>query len=282
MDGIISWVNDKKNLPIVIGGLAIIIVIIVVLLRMSGKLGGGKAKETTEASSTTSSTTGTQGTSGTTPTTGTIPGMMPMMPGMGGTSGTEQAAAPAAPRIELQPMLPYRKDPFVQIGGQPTKRDELIAKLPSMTHPRLAIMPINIQENTGSVENLPPQPKRRLAGILRNSRVSAILETNGEMDIVKPGSILDKGNSKVLVESIQKNSVILKTLDTKKPMRIVVSLMGSPNASNNDNSTNTGGGMPGNMMMPGGMPGMPGGMSTMPGGMPGMMMPGGMPGMPGN
>jgi hypothetical protein len=70
----------------------------------------------------------------------------------------------------------------------------------------------------------------------------------------------------VLVESIQKNAVILKTLDTKKPMRIVVSLMGSPNASSNDNTANTMGNGMSNMMMPGGMP-------TMPGGMP-MMMPG--------
>ena len=271
MDGIISWLNDKKNLPIAIAGLAIVILIIVIFLRMSGKLGGGAAKETTTASST--GEAGTSGTVGTTsPTGGMMPGMMPGgMPGMmGSTTGTEQASAPAAPRIKLSPMLPYRKDPCVQIGGSPTKRDQLIASLPSIGHQRLAVMQVNLLDTSASAENMPQQPTRRLAGILYNSRVSAILETNGVMDIVTPGSILDRGNSKVLVESIQKNVVVLKTLDTKKPMRIVVGLMGSPNAANTDNAPNMPGGMPG--MMPGGMPGIPG-MPGMPG-IPGMNMPG--------
>ncbi|MHB1458754.1 MAG: hypothetical protein ACYC0V_17735 [Armatimonadota bacterium] len=279
MDGIISWVNDKKNLPIVIAGLAIIIGLVLVVLKMTGKIGGGAATTTTEVSTNAAGGTGAEGMAPTAGAmgTGTIPGMMPGM--MGSSGGTEQVSAPAAPRIKLPPMLPYRKDPFVQIGGQPTKRDALIAKLPSIGHPRLAVMPVSLLDTSASVENMPQQPTRRLAGILYNSRVSAILETNGVMDIITPGMVLDRGNSRVLVESIQKNAVVLKLLDTKKPMRVVVALAGSPNAASSDNSANTGGGMPG-MLMPGGMPGMPGGMPgmpgmpTMPGGMPGMMMPG--------
>lgn len=275
MDGIISWLNDKKNLPIVIAAAAIIILLIVVFLKMSGKLGGASKEKTTasatDAASSATSATGTTGASGAPSTVPGMPGMMPGgMPGMPGMGGTQQAAEPETPGIQLPPMLPYRKDPFVQIGGTPSKRDELIAKLPSLSHTRFAPMQVNLLDTSSKVENLPPQPTRRLAGILYNSRVSAILETNGVMDIIKPGTVLDRGNSKVLVESIMKNAVVLKTLDTKKPMRIVVSLMGSPNASSNDNPVNNMGG--GNMMMPGGMPTMPGGMPMMPGGMP--MMPG--------
>ncbi|MHB0999328.1 MAG: hypothetical protein ACYC27_08775 [Armatimonadota bacterium] len=284
MDGIFTWINDKKNLPIVIAAAAIILVLFFVFMKMTGKIGGSKQQAGTEGKAGTN-IAGTTGTGSpnmmaTNPMSSGMPGGgmqmpsgMPMMPGGMSGMGTNDTQPAAPPGIKLPPMLPFNKDPFQHVGGEPTKADLLTAKLSNLSHTRFAPMPLDFKQSDVQ-ESLPAQPNRRLAGILWNGKVSAMLETNGEMDIIRPGMVLDKGNSKVIVDSIQANSVILKTLDTKKPFTIKINLTGSPNAASQNATA-----IPGNMMMPGGMPGgmpmMPGGMMPggMPGGMPGMIMP---------
>lgn len=272
MDAIISWLNDRKNMPIVIAIAAILLVLFFVLMKVTGRIGGSAEKEegTTVAQGGAGSTTGTQGS-----VPGAMPGMMPgapmmpgMMPGMmGGTS--QQATVAAAPAVKQPPMLPYRKDPFEPLGGQPSKIDRLASMIPSV--PRVRLQPVTVElPDSALAEALPPQPNRRVAGIMWNGKVSALLETNGEIDIVKPGSVINKGNSKVVVEKIMPDSVILKTLDTKKPHTIRVGLAGSPSAAAASPITS----MPGMPTMPGMMPGAP----MMPGMMPGAISPT-MPGM---
>lgn len=63
-----------------------------------------------------------------------------------------------------------------------------------------------------------------------NGRISAILVTEGVTDIVRPGMMIDRGGSRVLVESIEPNAVILKTLDTRIPHTIRVNLAGELDA----------------------------------------------------
>lgn len=264
MDAIISWLNDKKNLPIIIAGVAVILIVFFVFMFMSGK-----KKSTDTAADATKTTTATTTASQTAP--GMMPGMMPGMPGMTG-MGAQTAVAEAPPGEDLPPMLPYRKDPFVPLDPTPipTKTDRIIAQIPAAPRARLFPSAPSLAE-TAKEEVLPPQPTRRVAGVMWNGQVSAILETNGQYDVVRPGSVVNKGNSKVVVEKIQSDSIVLKTLDTDKPMTIKVGLAGSPSAS-----TGTSTSAPG-MITPT-MPG--GGISPMvPGVMPGMMPNAAMPGL---
>ena len=235
MDAIQAWIKDRKNLPIVAAGTLIIVVLAVLLsLRMTGMIGGG----------------GQMSSDADVPPYGGQPGMpqpgmpQPGVPGPGGpvypgmplppggqlaTPGAPQQAAAVPASAKLAPMLPYRKDPFLPLSGVPTKKDYIAYILPSLRRPRIAPAPV-WRETGGEVEVtevLPPQPYRRMAGVLWNGRVSAILETNGETDIVRPGMDITRGNSRVRVESIQQDCIILKTLDTRTPMTIKVNMAGS-------------------------------------------------------
>jgi hypothetical protein len=239
MDAIQAWIKDRKNLPIVAAGTLIIVVLAVLLsLRMTGMIGGGGGQM--------SSDTGV-------PPYGGQPGMpQPGVPGPGGPQSPgmpipqggpptgpipgapQQAAVPAS--AQLAPMLPYRKDPFLPLAGVPTRSDKLAYILPMLRRPRIAPAPV-IRETGGEVEVtevLPPQPYRRMAGVLWNGRISAILETNGETDIVRPGKEITRGNSRVRVESIQQDCIILKTLDTRTPMTIKVNMAGSVISTESD------------------------------------------------
>jgi hypothetical protein len=136
-------------------------------------------------------------------------------------------------------MLPYRKDPFLPLGGAPTRSKVIESLLPQVSHYQFppAVRPVTIpgiSKTAAVAEVLPPQPFRRMAGVMINGRVSAILETNGEADIVVPGMEVTRGNSRVRVESITSDEIILKTLDTKRPFTIKVNLTGAvaiPSAS---------------------------------------------------
>ncbi len=206
------------------------------------------------------------------------PGQMGMGPNpMGGAATTPPQAVAAAP---VKPIEAWRADPFQPIGYKKPPKSKAgkgvirIAKFPqkitsypwewvSSARPR-PTPPVS-KEPTFT-----PQPYRRMAGILMNGRVFAIIETNGQYDIVKPGDMLT--DKLATVEKIMRDRVILKSTDPK-PRYMTVYLTGAPMGT-----TGTGGNMPGGGMMgPGGMPNGPMG----PGGMMGpggAMGPGGMMG----
>lgn len=230
-----AWIQDKKNMPIVLAGTGIVLVLaILMILKMNGFIGGTKQAAMPQPGMPGAPMPGQPGMPaepGMSPAPGaptgdmTQPGAAPPVPGA--------PPAPTTPGIETQqaalaPMLPYRKDPFMPLQGMPKTSDMLAALLPSLSRPRLAPAPVS--ENAGiatAEEVLPPQPFRRMSGVLWNGKVSAILETNGETDVVIPGKELTRGNSRVRVESINQDSVILKTLDTKTPFTIRVTMAGS-------------------------------------------------------
>jgi hypothetical protein len=126
-------------------------------------------------------------------------------------------------------MLPYRKDPFMPLSGPPRRHRVIESFLPAVQRVRLSPLPgvKQVEVSKEVPEVLPPQPPRRVAGILWNDRVAAILETNGQAEIVYPGTV-SKVDPSVIVESIEPNCVVLKTLNTRKPFTIRVNLADAP------------------------------------------------------
>lgn len=259
MDKIKAFLSDKKNTPIV-GAIAGIILVLVILfyLKQFGIIGGSSGQEYP-------SDTSMSQTPGTTPTE-TPPGMAPVetpVPGSASTiPGTTAAATPAAPATALDkipPMLAYRKDPFMGYSGVPTKQDALMAILPGISHVRLAPARLTVDQTSDATvgEVLPPQPMRRVAGIMWGTTVKAILESGGKTHIVSPGTTIPE--ERVRVESIEPSGLILTTLDTKRPMHIRVNLAGSPAAQDESNVGNVGNESPPTQAGPRPRPGQSGG-----------------------
>ncbi|HUV04267.1 MAG TPA: hypothetical protein VMX94_04095 [Armatimonadota bacterium] len=217
MGSVKAWLEDRKNLPIVAAGTGVIIIVVVlVFLKMTGKIGGGGQPAGTIVPPYPSPT-------GAMPTAPGAPTVPPgVVPGVGG--------PPAAPAMAKQPpMLPYRKDPFEPFTGPLNRAHMLEYYMPNVRRERLA--PAAVFAPKVEVEEvLPPQPVRRMAGVMWNGKIAAILETNGQADIVRPGMIVTRGGSRVMVDSIQPNSIILKTLDTRTPMTIKVNMAGAVTA----------------------------------------------------
>lgn len=231
MDKFKAWAEDKKNQPILIAIVVIVLLgAVFTVLKTSGMIGGGGApsQDMSGVSPGAATTPDAGGAAG--PSASTTP------PVGGGTAAVPNATAGApagAPAggvttTKLAPILPYRKDPFLPYSGMPTRKDVISVLLPSLRRPRIAPAPVvNEGPTQTAAEVPPPQPFRRMAGVMWNGHVSAILETAGETDIVRPGMELSRGNSRVRVESITQDSVILKTLDTRTPMTIKVGMAGS-------------------------------------------------------
>ncbi len=231
MDAVKSWLQDRKNLPVVVAGTAVILVAVVfLLLRLS-------ATSSTNTASTPPADMPAAGAGGPSPAGVPEAGGGPGMPG-----GASPATPAATPAVSKEALLPYRKDPFKPFTRKPNRTQILISMLPSISHVRIAPAPV---KKLGAVEvvteTLPPQPVRRMAGVLMNSKISAILETDGRSDIVTPGMVVNRSGSRVRVESITPDQIVLKTLDTKKPFTVRVNLQGSIVTSDSDESPVGGG-----------------------------------------
>lgn len=245
MDKFKAWIEDPKNAPKVaaVFGVVLLLAAFVVLKSMGVIGGGGGAAMTPDMGATPPEQTA-PGPSG--PAPATPPPAAPAPAGPAGptdAAATAQTPAPGAAASTDGPMLPYRKDPFVPFAGRPTKKDVISLIIPTLRRPRIAPAPVTeMQDEQEAADALPPQPFRRMAGVLWNGRVSAILETNGETDIVRPGMEINRGGSRALVESITQDSIILKTLDTKTPQTVVVGMAGSVTGNSATGATTPGGG----------------------------------------
>jgi hypothetical protein len=217
-----KWVQDPKNAPkvaIIFGG--ILVVVVFVMLNQFGIIGGGGGDSAPVSPDMSGGVPGggTPGayTGAPTPAGPPVPGAAPATP---------PAATPAV--ATAGPMLPYRKNPFLPFSGMPSQKDVIAVVLPMLSRPRIAPAPVVEQtQEQQAADIMPPQPFRRMAGVLWNGRVSAILETAGETDIVRPGMEINRGNSRVRVESITQDSIMLRTLDTRTSMYIKVGMAGS-------------------------------------------------------
>jgi len=306
-----DWLKDKKNQPIVIGGAVALLVIAIVVIVLSMRSGTSTTAPTMPGmpGAGMPGMPGAGGTASGPPMPGMpgmgsgggMPGMPGMgsgggMPGMGGMSGGAgmpgmpgmsgaTAAAPMAdsgaiPAVAvMQPVEKYRSDPFAPLGVKIGKR--LASSRTPALKPTISDFPIKrlftySTDNGGEAQLAPEpmQPARRMAGILLNSRIFAILETNGKFEIVQPGDTL--ADRLAIVERVERDRVILKTT-SKRPRFITIRM-----AAGNRNTGATG--MPGNTRGSGTAPGtgiVPGGAMRPGGGMaPGgamgpMMGPGG-------
>ena len=252
-----DWLNDKKNLPIIIAITVVVVLAALALVYLTMFKGSGGAEETAP---TAADSTGY-------PSAPDSPGGAPPAPGGPSAPSTMQ---PQTGQLEASPptqesdagsngqkkaaLLPSRPDPFLPLDYKPPKR---------AVKPRIVLPPIGIlgvpkaidqrAQTAPTEEVLPPQPSRRMAGILYNSKIHAILETNGEAIVVKPGDIVENGN--VRVDSIEPNRIILSWLRTKKPLPIEVRMSETPTGETDFGSSSgtgeLGPGAPSTPRMPG-------------------------------
>jgi len=127
-------------------------------------------------------------------------------------------------------METWRNDPFQPIGYKKPPKVKQNPPIRDFPFEKIDLPGIHIGQN-GKNKEIPelPQPPRRMAGILLNQRVYAIIETNGVSDVVQPGDMLK--DHLASVERIEPDKIILKTVD-KKPRYITVKMAASPHVDN--------------------------------------------------
>jgi len=218
-----DWLNDRKNLPIIgaITGLIVVAAIAMVYLTVRGpsRPADESVAPPPELRGATAYPQAPQ--SPTMPPPG-APGTQPYAFPQPTTTGVQPAATP--PTVEQGPqtkvsLLPYRQDPFLPFDYKPSKlRPKPRIMLPPIAP--LVLLKEQPAKKAREEEVLPPQPQRRMVGVMYNGRVYAILETSGETIVVKPGDIVENGN--VRVDAIEPDKIVLSWLRTTKPIPIEV------------------------------------------------------------
>lgn len=251
-----DWLKDKKNQPIVAGILAVVIVAAVVLVYMTQFRGSAPEMPATTGDMSADGMAPPDSSGMMPPDTSGAPGAMPGAPA-GGTAPGTPAAAPAAPAgvqmASATPMETWRGDPFLPVGYKPPVKNKVKPKPRIIDFPFYKF-PTPPKELPPELVPEPQQPVRRMAGILLNDRVYAIIESNGQSEIVQPGDVLKDRLAKV--EKIEADKVILKTT-TDHPRYLVVRMASSPNANDTSMSSGSPMGRPSGRPMPymGGPPG---------------------------
>ncbi|MCE5200188.1 hypothetical protein LLG39_14570, partial [bacterium] len=182
--------------------------------------------------------------------------------GTAGATATPAQGTTAAAATNATPMEPSRGDPFQPVGYKPPKHVRVVKVIPPIVDFPFERIPGEYRKSGAIVEETEvAQPVRRMAGLLLNERVYAIIESNGSSEIVQPGDMLRDRLAKV--ERVEQDKVILKTTG-KRPKYLTVRMASAPKVDANINSgaSSSSGraGMPGIPGMPGmpGIPGMPG------------------------
>ncbi len=266
-----QWLQDKKNLPYVIGGGALIVVIAVVLFFvLKGGGNSGASDMSAEAPQTAQMDGAVQ------------PGMpgaeqpMPMpggpapaypdpsagMPGMPGMPGMDTGAGAQAVDIAEadDPIELWKSDPFSPDIEPKAKKVKIVKRIDDlpMALPGLIFPPAPPKNPVGTDDWPAPQPPRRLAGIMHGDRVSALIQTSASnFEVVRPGQRLSDGSA--VVERIERDRVVLRTTDSR-PSRFDLKLAASVVQLESPAGGVSGGGLPGAGSVPG-MP-MPGGRRT--------------------
>lgn len=236
-----DWLKDKKNQPIAAGILIGVILIVgfCVWFFMLRKPADQAAPMDASAQTAAPAATGAPvpgDASATPPATGqpgdasaTAPAAStPGAPGQPAAAGTA-ASAPAGTNVAaVTPMETWRSDPFQPIGYKGGKKGP--QPKPHIRDFPFERLPVKVvwDKNGEDVRKMKPeiqQPSRRMAGILLNDRVYAILESGGTSQVVQPGDYtLDR---LAMVERIEPDRVVLKTVDAK-PRYITVKMAASP------------------------------------------------------
>lgn len=235
-------INDKKNLPIVIGGFVVIAVLaVVVIMKFRGPAIPPAPAPTQTSVDPSAATPPPTPTPGGAPVSSPTPGApapaatpTPGQPGVPGTPGAPgaTAAAPGTPgdaasgqtqtaSAPAMPMEPWRPDPFAPLDSGNKNDKKSHTPVPRLSIPMLGRLfepkPVNPGDK---YQVLKPQPPRRVAGILLGNRVSALLQTPDGWETVTPGGTLRDGS---VVQRIERDRVIIKTADAN-PRIIVIKL----------------------------------------------------------
>lgn len=301
-----SWIKDKKNLPIILG-VTVGVVIIAGGVVAYQVLGNKPAQVASVPTSTYPGSTapgmspsGPGGYPGATPG---YPGATPGYPGAAGMPGGMRAPGYPGAKGTLPGREPGTVKPATTAGAAKPKAKNVATgpdpfnlpktywyklgrlKPPTKTTRPLRLPAINIAkfEELPSVsanvpKSTPKQPtkavrvaNRRMSGVVfADNGVFAVLDTAGNSQMVQPGDRVNGGK----VISIQTDGLTIRTDDNRD---IKVPLGSAPPA---ETAPAGYGGYPGG---PGGYPGGPGGYPGAPGGYPGGYPggPGGYPGGPG-
>ncbi len=219
-----EWVKDPKNQPIV-AAIAIVVIIGVGIFYYFSFI---KPPAPAPAATETAPAPGAEVAPASAP--GAAP---PPAPGMdpAATAGTPDPSAGTAPAASapaastsaqvasVTPMETWRSDPFMPIGHKAKKAVRVtppIRDFPFVTLPGVRGRK-QVEQESPEIQ----QPPRRMAGILLNDRVYAIIESNGGSEVVQPGDYLK--DRLAMVQKIEPDRVVLKTVD-KKPRYITVKM----------------------------------------------------------
>ena len=218
-----DFLNNPKNRPLVIAGAVVILVVALFIVWRMTRSQDMAVGPTSPGPGTMQPT----GLPGSTPTGTVTPsgGPGPGAPGpggaggeggpgqnpMGGSGSTGPAltgaptGAPAAPPPGATPTpaiakLPSRSDPF--------SRTEGFKAVTRLSLPRVMVRPRAPETATtgGEQEVQVPTTNKRMAGVLWNGGVAAILVDEDKSYVVRPGDVI--GN--MVVESIKRNSLTLR------------------------------------------------------------------------
>lgn len=223
-----QWLQDKKNLPIVIALVAVIVVAAGVFLYMQLS-GGGKEDEMAAApmGSPTQTPASPDGTADPTASPGgeTAPPQAPSAPSaVEGTTGAPMASSPGAGGLDEEAGPPgkpgerWRVDPFADSATE--RKDKPVTPLRFPIPGRL--FPPE-RKAPAAIEQITPQPPRRVAGILHGDKVNALIQTPDGWEVKRPGEKLSDGT---IVERIERDRVILRTV-SGKPEYVEVRLAAS-------------------------------------------------------
>lgn len=238
-----EWLKDKKNLPIVIAIGAVALVAIGLCLYFFVFSSSGDTTQQTAQVDTTGATPGMPP-GGAAPTPGgpaaAPPASAPAAPAAapptaaGATPAATAPATPGAPGAKgaqvasIKPMETYRSDPFEPIGYKKPVKVKITPPIWDFPFERMPL-PRGVSVGTGGKKRVRPeiqQPARRMAGILLNERVYAIIEANGASQVVQPGDYT-MPDRLAIVERIEPDRVVLKTVD-ETPRYITVKMAASP------------------------------------------------------
>lgn len=221
-----DWLKDKKNQPIV--ALILAVVIVGVGFFVWKMVSPGSPTEVAQSAEPTPMDGPDYGPNGPPDMNGAPPPGQPGQPGqpdMQGPQGPQGAQAPAGgDQLAMSPMETWRADPFLPVGYKPPPKSQPKPKPRIVDFPFIRL-PVQLPKDDEEILAPEPiQPPRRMAGVLLNDRVYAIIETNGQSQIVQPGDVLSDRLARV--EKIEPDKVTLKTL-TAKPKYLVVRMASS-------------------------------------------------------
>jgi hypothetical protein len=251
----------------------------------SGAAAPANVRTSFDGAPTTLGTTG--GASTASPLPGGVPGdvspisVSPMAPAAGGSSSTS-ALAPAPPGVTKgRRAVAARPDPFLSFVKparfQPPPAYQFVVPMRLASTAR----PVVVSASAGEPVTLGPLPyvPRRVAGILTDGAVSAILETgnpgaDADVRVVQPGASVPSGDPRfnLTVEAITSTGLTLRAPD-RRSVDVKLSKL-PPEVAEQMRSQavgGAGGGYPGGVGGGGGYPGAGGG-----GGYPGGGYPGGL------